>query len=108
MIRRPRCSTLFPYTTLFRSREFLWPLMFGARLVLARPGGHKDTAYLRDLIVAERVTVTNFVPSMLAMFVAEEGVGACRSLRLVTSGGEALPPDVARQFLARLPQCRLH
>ena len=32
--------------------EFFWPLLAGARMVLARPGGHKDAAYLRDLIRA--------------------------------------------------------
>jgi non-ribosomal peptide synthetase component F len=26
--------------------ELFWPLMTGARLVLARPGGHRDGAYL--------------------------------------------------------------
>ena len=28
--------------------EFFWPLMVGARLVMARPGGHRDPAYLVD------------------------------------------------------------
>ena len=28
--------------------EFFWPLLTGARLVLARPGGHQDAGYLRD------------------------------------------------------------
>jgi non-ribosomal peptide synthetase component F len=29
--------------------EFFWPLMVGARLVLAKPEGHKDPAYLSAL-----------------------------------------------------------
>src|SRR6202012_3744460 len=33
--------------------EFFWPLMTGARLVVARPEGHKDPGYLVDLIRAE-------------------------------------------------------
>src|SRR5262249_51227952 len=37
--------------------EFFWPLQVGARLVLARPGGHRDPAYLRDLMAREGVTV---------------------------------------------------
>ena len=28
--------------------EFFWPLLAGARLVLARPGGHKDPACWRS------------------------------------------------------------
>ena len=47
--------------------EFFWPLRTGARLVLAKPGGHKDAGYLRDLLVAERVTTAHFVPSMLTV-----------------------------------------
>ncbi|MEV4510910.1 amino acid adenylation domain-containing protein [Dactylosporangium sp. NPDC049525] len=83
--------------------EFFWPLIAGARLVLAKPGGHKDAAYLRDLIVREGVTTTHFVPSMLAMFLAEDGVAACTSLRRVVCSGEELPPDTARAFAATLP-----
>ncbi|MBN3078942.1 AMP-binding protein, partial [Pectobacterium brasiliense] len=30
--------------------EFFWPLLYGARLVMARPDGHKDAAYLAQLI----------------------------------------------------------
>ena len=48
--------------------EFFWPLLAGAPLVVARPGGHRDPAYLAGLIQRERVTVAHFVPSMLAVF----------------------------------------
>jgi amino acid adenylation domain-containing protein len=88
--------------------EFFWPLLAGARTVLARPGGQRDPAYLRDLIAVERVTVAHFVPSMLTAFLDEDGLAACRSLRLVLSGGEELPVDTARRFLATLPDCALY
>ncbi|HVF13274.1 MAG TPA: AMP-binding protein [Acidimicrobiales bacterium] len=74
--------------------EFFWPLITGARLVLARAGGHKDSAYLRDLIVSEGVTTTHFVPSMLAVFLSETGVDSCTSLRRVICSGPA--PTVVR------------
>ncbi len=45
--------------------ELLWPLRTGARMVIARPGGHRDPEYLRALISAAGVTVAHFVPSML-------------------------------------------
>ena len=51
--------------------EFFWPLLSGARLTLARPGGHKDPAYLSQLIHDEAVTVCHFVPSMLQAFLQE-------------------------------------
>ncbi|MEV0810861.1 amino acid adenylation domain-containing protein [Micromonospora sp. NPDC050200] len=88
--------------------EFFWPLRVGARLVLARPGGHKDAGYLRDLLVAERVTTAHFVPSMLTVFLAEDGVEAATGLRRVICSGEELPLATAVDFTARLPGCELH
>ncbi|MGW4498806.1 amino acid adenylation domain-containing protein [Micromonospora sp. NPDC004336] len=88
--------------------EFFWPLREGARLVLAKPGGHKDAGYLRDLLVAERVTTAHFVPSMLTVFLAEEGVEAATALRRVICSGEELPLASAVDFTARLPWCGLH
>ncbi|MGC4948712.1 amino acid adenylation domain-containing protein [Streptomyces sp. DT224] len=87
--------------------EFFWPLMTGARLVLARPGGQKDAAYLTELIRSAPVTVAHFVPSMLPLFLAEEGAGRCTALRRVVCSGETLPPDTARAFHEALPGCSL-
>src|SRR5262249_52389031 len=44
--------------------EFFWPLLTGARLVVARPGGHQDSAYLLQTIVEQQITTLHFVPSM--------------------------------------------
>ncbi|MFD9615252.1 amino acid adenylation domain-containing protein, partial [Streptomyces sp. NPDC059083] len=87
--------------------EFFWPLQIGARLVVAKPDGHRDPAYLAEIIVREGVTVTHFVPSMLAVFVAEEAAARCTSLRQVFASGEALPAPTARQ-LRELTGARLH
>ncbi|SHM91192.1 non-ribosomal peptide synthetase/MFS transporter [Actinacidiphila paucisporea] len=88
--------------------EFFWPLLAGARLVLARPDGHKDAAYLRDLIAAENVTTAHFVPSMLAVFLAEEDAERCGTLRRIICSGEELPVDLALRTLAALPAAELH
>ncbi|CAG6399283.1 amino acid adenylation domain-containing protein [Streptomyces cocklensis] len=88
--------------------EFFWPLLAGARLVLARPDGHKDAGYLRDLIAAEGVTTAHFVPSMLAVFLAEDGGERCGTLRRVICSGEELPVDLALRTLAALPGAELH
>ncbi|HHX4174627.1 TPA: AMP-binding protein, partial [Burkholderia contaminans] len=45
--------------------ELFWPLVTGARLVFARPGGQRETDYLVELIERERITTIHFVPSML-------------------------------------------
>ncbi|MEU5980020.1 amino acid adenylation domain-containing protein [Streptomyces sp. NPDC047315] len=78
--------------------EFFWPLITGATLVLAEPGGHRDPAYLADLIRAERVTTVHFVPSMLRTFLQEPGAAECRGLRRVICSGEALPEDLQTRF----------
>ncbi|MEV6353306.1 non-ribosomal peptide synthetase/MFS transporter [Streptomyces hydrogenans] len=83
--------------------EFFWPLATGARIVLAKPGGQKDSGYLRDLIVSAGVTVAHFVPAMLTAFLTEEGVERCTGLRRVVCSGETLPPDAARELTSRLP-----
>lgn len=88
--------------------EFFWPLMVGARLVIARPEGHRDAAYLVDLIRSARITTLHFVPSMLRIFVEQDGLEACTTLRLVMCSGEALPYELVKRFLARLPAAGLH
>jgi non-ribosomal peptide synthetase component F len=50
--------------------EFFWPLITGARLVVAPPETHRDPRELLRLIQDQRVSVIHFVPSMLATFVA--------------------------------------
>jgi amino acid adenylation domain-containing protein len=82
--------------------EFFWPLLTGACLVVARPEGHKDSAYLVEVVVEQKVTTVHFVPSMLQVFVEERKVGACRSLKRVICSGEALPFDLQERFFARL------
>ncbi len=88
--------------------EFFWPLMTGARLVVARPGGHRDSAYLAELIRREQITTLHFVPPMLQVFLAEEGIEACTSLRRVICSGEALSRELQDRFFARLPEVELH
>ncbi|MFL6122766.1 amino acid adenylation domain-containing protein [Actinophytocola sp.] len=87
--------------------EFFWPLTVGARLVLAAPGGHRDVAYLVEVVRAEAVTTLHFVPSVLRLFLAEPGTARCPSLRRVLCSGEALPPDAVDAFYARM-SCELH
>src|SRR5258708_18063030 len=87
--------------------EFFWPLMTGASLVLARPGGHRDSAYLRDLIRERGITTVHFVPSMLAVFLDEESISSVVSLRRVMASGEALPVAMVRLFFSR-PAPALH
>ena len=88
--------------------QIFWTLAFGAQLVLPRPDGHKDSAYLVDLIAQQAITVIALVPSMLRVFLEEQGLDRCHSLRHVFCGGEALPLDLQEQFFARFSDTRSH
>ncbi|MHC5759315.1 non-ribosomal peptide synthase/polyketide synthase [Nostoc sp.] len=87
--------------------EFFWPLLTGARLVVAKPGGHKDSGYLVNLILEQQVTTLHFVPSMLQIFLEEQGLKDCNSLKQVICSGEALPKELQERFFACLG-CQLH
>ncbi|MBN8226873.1 amino acid adenylation domain-containing protein [Corallococcus macrosporus] len=88
--------------------EFFWPLMTGARLVVARPGGHQEPAYLARLIREAGVTTLHFVPSMLQVFLEEPEARGCASLRRVVCSGEALPLELKERCLQVLPHAGLH
>jgi len=82
--------------------EFFWPLITGARLIMARPEGHRDAAYLVKVISEQRITVLHFVPSMLQVFLDVQGAAGCKSLRLVMCGGERLSYALQQRFFAHL------
>ncbi|MBL1110694.1 amino acid adenylation domain-containing protein, partial [Streptomyces sp. 5-8] len=88
--------------------EFFWALQVGATLVVAKPGGHRDPAYLVEVIRAQRVTTLQFVPSMLAVFLAEPASATCSSLHTVILGGEALSLELADKFRTTLTEARLY
>ncbi|WP_414091561.1 amino acid adenylation domain-containing protein, partial [Gordonia amicalis] len=90
--------------------ELFLPFAVGATLVVAEPDRHGDPRYLADLVVAERVSVIHFVPSMLSVFldVLGDRVGELSSLRLTFTSGEALTAAVAQSLLSVLPDVELH
>ncbi|GAA2069380.1 hypothetical protein GCM10009801_18910 [Streptomyces albiaxialis] len=83
--------------------EFFWPLVTGATLVMARPEGQRDPAYLARVIEQQYVTIVHFVPSMLEEFLNEPSAARCTSLRHVLSSGEALTPELRDRALSLLP-----
>ncbi|WP_372241582.1 amino acid adenylation domain-containing protein [Pseudomonas sp. SK] len=88
--------------------EFFWPLMTGARLVIAQPGAHRDPQLLVEAISHYGISTLHFVPSMLQAFMTHQAVERCVSLRRVVCSGEALPAELARQALQRLPAASLY
>ncbi|WP_194906383.1 non-ribosomal peptide synthetase [Catenulispora rubra] len=99
-----------PFTFDVSVWEFLWPLTTGARLAVAAPGVHRDARQLADFLARERVSVTHFVPSVLAAFLAETArdAGSLTELRLVVCSGEALPAPVRDLALRTWPGAGLH
>jgi amino acid adenylation domain-containing protein len=96
-----------PYTFDSAGWEFFVPLLIGAQVVIAEPGGHQDTAYLVSAIAEHEITVLQLVPSMLQIVLEEPGFENCHTLRHVFCGGEALPGSLHTRFHSRL-KCELH
>ncbi|HKY28029.1 MAG TPA: amino acid adenylation domain-containing protein [Pyrinomonadaceae bacterium] len=92
-----------PFTFDVSVWEFFWPLITGARLVMAKPDSHGDSRYLVETIKQQEITTMHFVPSMLAAFLEDGGVSECRSLRRVICSGEALTYELKERFRKRLP-----
>lgn len=88
--------------------ETFWPLLAGARLVLAAPGDQRDPAALLQRVRAHGVTTLHFVPPLLHLFLDQPGVAECTSLRRLFSGGEALPAALRDRALTCLPAVALH
>ncbi|WP_448695033.1 amino acid adenylation domain-containing protein [Pseudomonas moraviensis] len=88
--------------------EIFWPLSAGLRLVLARPDGNRDSAYVTQVIREQRISVVKFVPALLQQFLEQEDVSSCTSLTDVFCGGGDLTIAMVRAVRDRLPWVRLH
>ncbi len=87
-----------PYTFDVSVWEFFLPLTIGAKLVIAKPEGHKDPFYLKEIITEKNVTIIHFVPSMLKVFLETPDIEKCKSLRNVVCSGEALSVNLQNKF----------
>lgn len=91
-----------PYSFDVSVWEFFWPLIAGASLVVAKPGGHMDPSYLKGIISKENITTIHFVPSMLSLFLDEDKKDKCKSLKRVICSGEALTLELQEKFFNSL------
>ena len=83
-------------------REIFWPLIVGAQLVLAQPGGQSDVHYLIAAIERWNITQMRFVPPLLQIFLEAPDLSRCHTLRRVFCGGETMPATLPQRFFARL------
>ncbi len=82
--------------------EIFAPLLTGGLLVLPRPGGEGDPAYLLALAAEHGVTRLSFPPALLSLLLEQETLPALGALRAVTTGGETVPPDLPARFHSRM------
>ncbi|OXA89990.1 non-ribosomal peptide synthetase [Flavobacterium hercynium] len=97
-----------PYTFDVSVWELILPFMTGSTLVIARPEGHKDTAYLQGIISEKQVSIIHFVPSMLNAFLLEADKEKCSSLEHIICSGEELSVLTAAESKERFKNAQLH
>ncbi|WP_413787155.1 amino acid adenylation domain-containing protein [Pseudomonas sp. B21-053] len=88
--------------------EFFLPLLAGAQLVMARPGGHQEPDYIAQTIRSAGITLLHFVPSMLELFLERRDSQGFPGLRRVLCSGEALPRSLQKRFEQQLAEVELH
>ena len=81
--------------------EIFYPLLAGARLVVAPPMDYFDSATLMDFLIENRITAIDLVPSMLQVMVEDPKFSLLTGLRQTTCGGDVLPHDLRENFFAR-------
>ena len=82
--------------------EFYAPLFVGARLVMAQPGGHRESRYLVRTVIEQGITTLQLVPSMLQLMSEEKDFSKCGSVKRLFCGGEALSVALKENVLRQL------
>jgi amino acid adenylation domain-containing protein/non-ribosomal peptide synthase protein (TIGR01720 family) len=82
--------------------EFFAPLAIGAQLILLRPGGHQQPAYIVSMLDKHQVTIVEMPPSWLQVVLQEPGLDQCDQLKHVICGGQIMTGELQEQFFARL------
>ncbi|MBW0146428.1 non-ribosomal peptide synthetase [Marinobacter arenosus] len=92
-----------PYTFDVSLCELFLPLMTGCRLIIARPGGHKDPEYLAALINQHQISHVHFVPSLAYLFLDICRQSDCPSLRRLILAGEAVSTELEARITEAFP-----
>jgi amino acid adenylation domain-containing protein len=88
--------------------QLFWPLMNGGKTVIPSAGRELSAEYLTGLIERERVTITDFVPSVFNTLVPEvvgsnEMKGRMKTLRSVIIGGEEISVATTYRYKQEYP-----
>jgi amino acid adenylation domain-containing protein len=87
--------------------EIFWPLYYGARMVICRPGAERDPRHLARMAEAHRASMIFLVPTMMTPFLDEISPARADALRWVVCGGEPMSPRIRETFYATLPASNL-
>lgn len=90
--------------------QFFWPLVNGGTCVLPGYGEGFDLPLIADLLCSQKVTLTDFSPALLSVFLEHiQGTGArYPDLRALIVGGEEMTPSLAARCGQMLPAVKLH
>lgn len=84
--------------------QIFTPLIVGAKLVIARPGGHMDADYLVDLMVEQSVSFFITVPALGLEYYSRPAVQNCTSLRSAMFIGEPMPMELVHLIHRNVPR----
>lgn len=90
-----------PYGLGISEWEYFWALPRGATLVLTKPEGHMDTAYLYSVLVQEQIRTGFFVPSELNLlldYMHAKNLEYTTNISYLFTCGEGLKPETCEQF----------
>ena len=80
--------------------DWFGTLLHGGQVVVAEPGLVLDRAAFRQRLEEERITLVNYVPSILGELLLGDDGPRPAALRTVICGGEPLPPAIKDGLLA--------
>jgi amino acid adenylation domain-containing protein len=83
--------------------EIFWPLYHGARLIICRPGGHRDPQHLAQVVEDYGVSTIFFPPTVMTPFLEKVSHDRAAALRWAFCGGEPVTPRIRDQFYDALP-----
>ena len=82
--------------------EIFLPLAYGSRIAIAAPGGERDADYLVQLAIEKSVSYVDLAPSLLDALLDHPLIQQWKSLRIISSGAEALKPELVDTFYQKL------
>ncbi|MEO6104619.1 MAG: amino acid adenylation domain-containing protein, partial [Pseudoxanthomonas sp.] len=88
--------------------EVFAPLSAGATMVLAPPGAERDPSAMARVLKDERITIAQFVPSVLALLLEQPTLKDCDTLRRVFCGGEVLELTLCERLRETLPKAEIY